>query len=225
VHVQAGLPGVPWFRLQQNVRDLSAWLSLRTRALATLRRLQETVAGNPAWCMAVEPGVELRRQFGIAHDCGHALAETIAARVERSAMSLDALGFRTWPWQHGDYCFNNLLVSDDRLGLIDFEEFGGTSMPLHDEFSLAFSSQDFMGRLASAPSLQEQLAACIGERLARNALPGQCVEGLLFHHLLWRLNQCTSRPRRAAIALRLLRDLNDFAAAGDFTFTPHSDVS
>jgi len=215
MHVQSGLPGLPWFRLGHHARDLGAWVRLRSRALATLRRFQGVVAANTAWRTVIGPGDELRRQLEVCRKQDHALASTLIRSATRCATSLDALGARAWPWQHGDYCFNNLLVADDRIGVIDFEEFGETSVPLHDEFSLAFSSHDFMGHLSDAPSLREHVATCISESVVANPMPRDCLEGLLLHHLLWRLNQCATRPRRAAVAHALHRQLEMIAGEAE----------
>jgi hypothetical protein len=200
VHVQGGLPGTPWFRLQDRIRTVDGWERLRARALATLRRFQMAVAAVPAWVPVIDPAEELLRQWHLCEAGRRAFPSDVGERVLASAVALRTLGRLQGAWRHGDYCFNNLLVATEGVGLIDFEEFGRTSMPLHDEFSLAFSAHDFMNALAGAPTLQAQISACLCDGGAGKSTGPGCVEGLLFHHLVWRLNQCATRPRRAAIA-------------------------
>jgi hypothetical protein len=200
VHVQGGLSGTPWFRLPGRFRTLDAWMRLRSRALATLWRFQKAVEDVPAWVTAIDPAEELLRQWHVCEAGGRTFPPAVGARVRASAAALRTLGPLQGARQHGDYCFNNLLVASDAVGLIDFEEFGHTSMPLHDEFSLAFSAHDFMSALAGTPTLQAQISACVCDSGAGKSMGPGCIEGLLFHHLVWRLNQCATRPRRAAIA-------------------------
>src|SRR3954462_2356117 len=67
-------------------------------------------------------------------------SENTSASIARWAEALEALAGLPCFWQHGDFCLNNVLVSPARLSIIDFEEFGGPSMPLHDEIGLALST-------------------------------------------------------------------------------------
>jgi len=114
-------------------------------------------------------------------------------------------------WQHGDFSLNNLLVSGDSVGIIDFDEFGETSMPLHDEFGLALSmrlSQEGAGDLSCATCLDSSVRYAA----ERGRYDERVVEGLLLHHLLWRIRRSLASPARSALRQSLLTILNAFAA-------------
>jgi hypothetical protein len=211
VHVQSGLPGVPWFSLSRRIRTLDGWLDLRRRALATLRQFQAAVRIDSTWNSTISPANELLQQLEICRRNGHVLSTCVVGRATECAGQLEALGCCPFPWQHGDYCFNNLLVAPDRLGLIDFEEFGSTAVPLQDELSLAFSADGYMRGLPGSPPLRAQITTCV-EACDSTPTSAPSLEGLLFHHLLWRLNQCAARPRRSAMADALERHLCSLAA-------------
>jgi hypothetical protein len=214
VRVNSGLPGVPWFSLPRTVHTLGDWLRLRTRALATLRQFQAAVRDNPKWGRSLDLGDELRQQLEVSKLHGFGLSGAVSAGVAESARRLDMLGSRPCYWQHGDFGLNNLLVSHDRLGLIDFEEFGSTAVPLHDELSLAFSLHSFTTDIAGAPPLHAQIRECSRQALETyGATNAPMVTGLLFHHLLFRLNQCAGRARRRPMADVLRSRLETLALA------------
>jgi hypothetical protein len=120
------------------------------------------------------------------------------------------LGAIAWPWQHGDFSLNNLLVAPDAMAIIDLEDFGATSVPLHDEIGLALSI-----RLAApqAPlSAAECLSLCCSGTVAREGFSPAQIGGLVVHHLLWRINDCGEISRRRALRDFLLGFLNAFVA-------------
>lgn len=206
MHVQRGLPGLPWFRLSTTVGGVREWLALRARAAQALSRFQAAVAANSHWVREVALGQELEGL--LAWYCGtEAPNPVVMTRAEYAVRALSDNGTVRCQWQHGDYCFNNMLVSPDRLGLIDFEEFGQTSMPLHDEFSLAFSTHEFLQNYPGAPALSDLLRDCLVAGRRAWGFDAASLEGLLLHHLLWRLRQCEARPKRLAMGAVLRHQL------------------
>jgi hypothetical protein len=216
IHIQPGLPGLPWFRLSTSVGGVAEWQALRARASVALSRLQGAIATIAGWNQDLNLGRELNDLLAW-YRSSNAPDPKVVARGENAARGLSSLGTVRCQWQHGDYCFNNLLVSPERLGLIDFEEFGQTSMPLHDEFSLAFSTYDFVQHLQGAPALGELLRDCFVSGRQRWNFDSGALEGLLWHHLLWRLRQCDARPKRqemgAALRRQFTRIVSDIEAS------------
>jgi Phosphotransferase enzyme family len=221
VLVQEGLPGIPWFRLRETMRDSRQWLDLRRRALASLQRFHRAVSEQPEWCREVDVAEELERQVHEFLQQRVVLPGT-AEQLGDAVESLRTLGRCPSFNQHGDFCLNNLLISGERLGIIDFEEFGQTAVPLHDEFSLALSFHEFMAAYASGPTLREHLTVCTAATLSTRAELLPHTRSLLLHHLLWRINQCRERPTRAALQESLLHRLAEVLAmpAGRTLLTP-----
>jgi hypothetical protein len=205
VQVQSGLPGSPWFRLADRVRSARAWKSLGLRALAALERLHEAVRVVPEWVGTIQPGEELRRQAAACRSNGPRLSAQVCNTIDAAVDLLDDLGARPHFWQHGDYCLNNLLVSRSRLAIIDFEEFGGTSMPWHDQIGLALSLDDLSPR-GSWP-LAAPLDTVAMPEYAGWPQPTDrdFFQGFVLHHLLWRINQAAGRPTRAPIQVALAK--------------------
>jgi hypothetical protein len=203
VLVQEVMAGVPWFRIRDQLRGLEAWLQFRERALDALQMLHDAIRQRPEWRVRVDVGRALFRQ---AREAARykMVSREVCAELQHRGSSLLARPVQ-WFFQHGDFCVNNLIVGPDRLGIIDFEEFGHTVVPLHDEFSLALSCQDFMEGLPGAPTLGEQVRACIAPALARVPALEPLVPTLFLHHLAWRINQCHDRPTRADMRDRLVR--------------------
>ncbi len=227
VLVQEGLPGTPWFRLRERLRSIGDWLALRGRAAAALRRLHGAIEGCGRFRVGVDIAGEMRLQLRRYVE-RYGGAREVVDRVEAIVASLGPLPPRPAFWQHGDYCLNNVLVDEDRLGIIDFEEFGRTAVPLHDEFGLALSCDHFMRDLRGAPTLADQVRACVAPALAerQDLLPH--VDALFVHHLLWRVNQCADRPTRKAIGDELTALLLDTLrrpapACGAFTLSRGAD--
>ncbi len=212
VQVQSGLPGLPWFRLADRVRSARAWSSLGRRALETLERFHEAVRGVPEWTGTVRPGPELRRQAMACQRNDTALSARARDCIDRAAEALDELGPRDHFWQHGDYCLNNVLVSRSGLAIVDFEEFGGTAMPWHDEIGLALSLNDLSPH-GTLP-LAKALTALPMPRYAGWPRPTdpKLFRGFVLHHLLWRMNQAADRPTRVRMRAALAQAIEQIAA-------------
>jgi phosphotransferase family enzyme len=226
VHIQEGLAGVPWFRLSDGLTTRAAWEGLLRRAVSVMRRLHEATRDVAAWTAPVDVATELERQAEMCRRNGTPLDDQVFARVREWAAEL-AAGVGTVPgcWQHGDFSLNNLLVAPDAVAIIDFEEFGGTLVPLHDAFGLSLSvalSQDGRCPLSRAHCLQ----LCVERSLEDAALRPENLPGLLMHHLLWRINQCHGLDRRARLRRVLIgwaRELADSPVAF-FADLPSSSV-
>jgi hypothetical protein len=213
VQVQSGLPGLPWFRLASRVGSAREWSSLGRRALAALSRFHDAVRGVAEWSGMVQPGMELRRQAIVCQRHGSSLSGRALDCIDAAAELLDELGTRHHFCQHGDYCLNNLLVSRSTLAIIDFEEFGGTLMPWHDEVGLALSLNDLSPQ--GVRPLAEALGAVSMPAYADWPRPseGDRFRGFVLHHLLWRMNQAANRPTRVRMRATLVEAIEQVAAA------------
>jgi hypothetical protein len=211
VHVQQGLPGIPWFRLSDRYQTRGEWLTVLDRASAVLRSLHASVRDVPAWTGLVYPGMELRRQAMLCRFRGVALSARVLERVDTWSADADRGGPLKSCCQHGDFSLNNLLVSPQSMAIIDFDEFGRTRVPLHDVFGLALSVQ-----LTQGDATPLTVAACI-ERCVASArgdedVPDRALRALLMHHLLWRVNQCDGLERRDRLRQLLLKWADEVAA-------------
>ena len=212
VHVQRGLSGQSWLRFSTEMHTATDWLSLRERATIALARFQKAVGTVQEWSCGLALDQELERELVWYSDRNDPDRKVIV-RAEAGVRALSSLGTVRCQWQHGDYCLNNLLISTTGLALIDFEEFGQTSMPLHDEFSLAFSINDFLEvqGISNAPTLADLLHECFDSGRRRWNFNSTVLEGLLWHHLLWRLRQSDARPQRQDMAALLRSQLTRIA--------------
>jgi aminoglycoside phosphotransferase (APT) family kinase protein len=211
VCVQGGLPGLPWFALRREYRTARQWQRLIEDAVRALCSFQMAAHCERDWSITVHAGDALRAQARACVDAGLTLDPAVMSLVMRRAERLDDCGAIESQWQHGDFSLNNLLVSPQSIGIIDFDEFGDTGMPLHDEFGLALSvrlSQDGACGLPWSTCLE----ACVRAAASRGRYDVAAVEGLLLHHLLWRIRRSLATPARAALRQSLRSMLNSFAA-------------
>jgi Phosphotransferase enzyme family len=212
VQIQEGLGGMPWFRLSDALASANDWRAMLDRAVKAMLRLHAATREVPAWTGSVLAGAELRRQASLCNRDARLLSEPVLDRIRGWSRKLDAAGPMRSCWQHGDFSLNNLLVSEMTVSVIDFDEFGGTLVPLHDAFGLALSVR--LSQSDSCPlSFAECIAQCVeparqDERVAASHLPA-----LLMHHLLCRINQCHGLERRAPLKRILLGWVVDLAEA------------
>ncbi|MEO8256571.1 MAG: phosphotransferase [Acidobacteriota bacterium] len=217
VHIQEGLPGVPWFRLSDSLATPAAWEELLSRSVVVMGHLHAATRVVPAWTGTIEMGAELGRQEALCRRNGTPLDNEVRQRIGEWQDQLAATGpVQAW-WQHGDFSLNNLLVSRKSVAVIDFDEFGLTLMPLHDAFGLALSltlSQDGRCPLSRVHCLD----VCTRGSLTAAALPPTHLPGLLMHHLLWRINQCYGVERRTRLRNILLGWVGELGAAPETFF-------
>ena len=212
IHVQSAIPGMPWASLAGSLGP-GDQRRLYTQALDLLRELHAAIDAVPPWHAQVSPSDELRRQLDLCAKHGITLSPDVLRFAESCVESLAELGELVCHWQHGDFCADNLMVAGTEVRIFDFDEFGLTAMPLHDEFALALSVHELgvadRGRTSAAEHVQTCVAAAIR---ARPHLAGH-LRSLFVHHLLWHLNLRHGQPARAARMKTVLRELEQFAAA------------
>src|SRR5262249_20849339 len=161
------------------------WRQLLDRSVDAMRRLHVATRRLEAWTGRVQVAAELDRQIALCRDHGTPLSAAVLDRAEHWGRGAEAGGPLAACWQHGDFSLNNLLVGPDSVAIIDFEEFGGTSVPLHDAFGLALSVTLSQGSECTLPR-QECIRSCVTTAVADEAIEPGCVPGLMLHHLLWR---------------------------------------
>lgn len=209
LHLQAGLPGVPWFRLRERLRTVRDWTQLQNRAGQALARLHAAVADSPEWRSHVWPAEHLLRQIKLLTDRDGEWASHTIHAAEQQAHRLQTLGAVDWVWQHGDFCVNNLLIAPTSLAIIDFEEFGATSVPLHDEIGLGLSLHEFSSAEYTWKGAGQCIRACVDPTLRKWPQLSAYLPAFILHHLVWRINQCHERPRRQAVRALLATMLTD----------------
>jgi hypothetical protein len=213
LHVQAGLRGAPWSYLSRSLASRADWDALRASALEGLRRLRGAILDVPAWRAPLRPGAALRAELERASRRDPRPSAQAARLVAEAAAALDRLGDLAAPWQHGDYCVNNLVLDGGRVQVVDFDELGGTSMPLHDHFGLALSIHALAAERGVGGALGDEVRACIAAEPEARALSKLALGGLYLHHLLWSADRCHGRPRRAPRLAMLMDLVERFAAA------------
>jgi hypothetical protein len=219
VQIQEGLAGMPWFRLSDGLTSAADWRAMIDRAVASMLRLHAATRDVPAWSGPVLAGAELRRQARVCSRDAGVLSDRVLHRVQEWSYELDAAGPMPSCWQHGDFSLNNLLVSEAAVSVIDFDEFGGTLVPLHDAFGLALSVP--LSQSGSCPlSPADCIAQCVEPARQDEAVEAAYLPALLMHHLLWRINQCQGLERRAALRHILLGWVADLVDAPE-TFLSH----
>jgi Phosphotransferase enzyme family len=212
VQIQEGLAGMPWFRLSDGLRSAADWRAMIDRAVAAMLRLHAATRDVPAWSGRALAGSELRRQAMLCSQGDSVLSDRVLARVRAWSGELDEAGPMASCWQHGDFSLNNLLVAETTVSVIDFDEFGGTLVPLHDAFGLALSVP--LSQSGSCPlSPAECIAQCVEPARQDEGIDAAHLPALLMHHLLWRINQCQGFERRAALRQILLGWAADLAHA------------
>jgi hypothetical protein len=207
--VQRGAGGKPWFQLPRTVDTPEQWASLRTRAIETLREFQAGVASVPEWTTPVHLGAALRSAYYGFLETDNEPAYPLGAFVDSMADELDRLG--TWDgiFQHGDFSLNNLLFEEDKISVIDLEDFGITAIPLYDEFTLALSLNILASKRVNS-SLAIELAACTQFMKHRYSLNGKTIQALFLCHLLVRLGAWSSGEKRQPYRQKLLHLLEQY---------------
>lgn len=212
VQIQEGLAGMPWFRLSDRLATEADWRAMLARAVQAMLRLHAATRDVPAWAGSVMAGAELRRQAALCNRDARLLSEPVVECIRKWSYLLDAAGPMPACWQHGDFSLNNLLVSDTAVSVIDFDEFGGTLVPLHDAFGLALSVP--LSQNGSCPlSFAQCVAACVEPARQDEQVAAEQLAPLLMHHLLWRINQCQGLERRSALKRILLGWVVDLATS------------
>jgi hypothetical protein len=194
INIRSGLKGRPWFALPDRIRGLTEWYELAERGAQAVNLLHETIRESPEWVEKVTPADEMRRLVARGRKICVPFVTGVWERLDAAVNELEALGEMSWWAQHGDMCLNNLIFGPEVVSVIDFEEFGLTRVPLNDEMGLAFSAHDLSG--GDADTFAIFFARCVRGTLCRYPMLRGAAHGLLLHHLLFRLIQCSGRPTR-----------------------------
>ena len=212
VQIQSAFPGLPWVSLAGSLhRDDRR--RVYARALDVLRALHAAIDAIPAWHTQISPSAELRRQLDLCTQYDVSLSAGALRFAESCIQHLAELGEIFCHWQHGDFCANNLMVAGPDVRIFDFDEFGLTAMPLHDQFGLALSVHELSPADGTGRPLAEEVRTCTAAALGRRPALAGYVRGLLVHHLLWHVNLCHDHPGRAERMKAVLKQLEAFAAA------------
>src|SRR5688500_12128687 len=211
--VQNGLPGVPWYRLGDRFKSPADWRALRARAIARLREFHTAVATQPDWVREARLfGAELRSMAGRLEEDLAPLGDRVQMFLASVSSELAALGPVRGVWQHGDFVLNNLLVDDNRLHIVDLDDFGKWSGPFIDAFALAHSVQFLAAQHVPWPHLADDLAACAAAELDANSYTPRQKIAFLAYFLLAAMIDAKQKPGRTGIGLiyrATLRDLID----------------
>ena len=201
VHIQEGLPGLPWFRLSDTLTTPERWQALLERSVTMMGKFHGAISDVPAWVGSIDLGHTLAEQATLWASAGSSdarLADAIAGCID----SVNGAPPMTAVAQHGDFSLNNLMVASDGMAVIDFEEFGLTQMPLHDAIGLGLSFS--MSQDERCPiSVRDCVERCIGGPRAAGVFDPGVLRALLLHHLLWRINQSHGLPARARLRATL----------------------
>ena len=212
--VQRGASGTPWFQLLRTVATPEQWTILRTRAVETLRQFHEGVASVPEWTARIRLGDALRSAYHGFLEKDNENAYPLATFADSMANELDRLGAWGGIYQHGDFSLNNLLFEENKISVIDLEDFGITAMPLYDEFTLALSLNTLApGRVKS--SIAIELAACTQPMKHRYSFTRKTIQALFLFHLLLRLGAWSSAEKRQPYRKKLLHLLEQYTNKPD----------
>lgn len=212
--VQRGAGGTPWFQLPRTVATPEQWVTMRTRAIEALSQFHDGVASVPDWTKRISLGDELRSAYQVFLDTGNESPLPFTAFADSMADQLDTLGAWEGICQHGDFSLNNLLFEENKISVIDLEDFGITAMPLYDEFTLALSLHTLaLDRVKS--SLAIELAACTQSMKYRHSFNQKTIQALFLFHLLLRLGAWSSADKRQPYRQKLLHLLEQYVDKPD----------
>src|SRR5919108_1204171 len=110
VHIQEGLPGVPWFRVSDGLATSADWRHLLDRAVTAMRRLHSAIGEVPAWVRRVSVRAELARQARLLELSDISLSALALRRVDEWGEAFggsDLAGI----WQHRHFLLNHTLVA------------------------------------------------------------------------------------------------------------------
>ncbi len=215
ISIQKGVSGHPWFQLSKKYSSPTQIEIIHTRAIDALNKLHKAISSSPDWTTTILPGEELRKCYQQCIDSGVTLPVETKARVEQFAQAFDDINeLATFP-QHGDFCLNNLIIDDEEIHIIDFEDFGLSTMPFHDQFTLALSFHQLSPESAHI-SLKTAMNNCISNTIIQPTLATSHLSGLFLHHLLLRLGAWSQN--RLEYRQWLLSVLEDFNESPDALF-------
>jgi hypothetical protein len=207
--VQRGAKGRPCFNLPRAMATPELWATLRTSAIESLHQFHEGVTSVPEWTTQIYLGDELRSAYQNFRKTDNEPAYPLNSFTDSMADELEKLGAWEGTFQHGDFGLNNLLFGENKISVIDLEDFGITAAPLYDEFTLALSLNTLaLGRVRS--TLATELSACAQPMKDRYSFNQRTIQALFLLHLLIRLGKWSNGEKRQPYRLKLLKILEQF---------------
>ena len=208
VSVQKGIRGTPWFR----IKEIVPFERICSLSIQGLEELHSKVGGISAYREDVAPSISLR-EITNRLKTNNLIDPELFERLHDAARKLENLGTIPSFRQHGDFCINNLLFADEHVHVIDFDDFGKTSVPLHDCYSLLSS----LSSLAPSPMTLQSYASVLSnyiERLNLQAILKDFVKELWLHQIVFFIEQCLLHSRTVEMQ-RLLLQLREVALDPD----------
>lgn len=207
--VQKGVQGSPWFQIKAKVRTAEARAHLEQRLWQTLNDFQAAICADTTHTgQNLNPHEELHRAY-TGHQHTHAATNQKLEQVVGLAMGQlsDCKPSSAIP-QHGDFCLNNLIIDNNRITVIDFEDFMITTMPMYDHFTLALSLPSGSTEPADAANIFNHYNLI--ESANALGIPETAVKWHFLHHLLLRLGPWSMGEKRAPYRIWLTQVLDIF---------------
>ena len=209
--IQRGVKGLPWFQLRNKIRNSSERILVERRIWATLKKLHLAIGNNlDKGISKILPCEELATVFSKYTAIEGVVADRLVRTVERATEELrEASHACNSIQQHGDFCINNLIIDWGHITVIDLEDFGITSMPLYDYFTLALTLPSFDPKPSNAAQVFTH--SKIVEAANELKVPESAIKWHFLHHILLRLGAWSSSRKSYRVWLEKVLDnfLND----------------
>lgn len=192
--VERGLRGKPWFQIATQSKN--NWSQIKTQSLLALNHFQKSISTEKTWHREINLAGELKKQY--LESCKYNQLDTpnIRKHYDYFFSQLANVNNVNSQFQHGDFCINNILHDQERTHLIDFEDFGKTSMPLHDNFSLALSFFHIQGS-TNFKDLTNEINLCLSYSKLSPNFSKEVISALFFYHLMFRLGSWSNKETRS----------------------------
>lgn len=207
--VQRGASGAPWSQLSRTLETSEQWTIFRNRSIAALRQFHEGVESVPEWTTRIHLGDALRAAYKGFRDTNKEPLYSLTAFADSMAGELDRLGTWNGTLQHGDFSLNNLIFEENKISVIDLEDFGMTVIPLYDEFTLALSLSSLAPSTIQS-SVATELTACTLPMKLRCSFSQKTIQALFLCHLMLRLGAWSNLEKRQPYRQRLLHLLEHY---------------
>ena len=190
VQVSPFVPGAHYGRFVPT-QSASVYLATLRMALVGMATLADLAVRE---CPFVRPPVPSVLLSAAAADCLRDLAARagLDANEEMALISAvhDAGEVPSRP-QHGDFWWQNLLVTKGQLWAIDFDGYGEVSVPLYDDLTLMLTTMvlragGVVGGLVRLMSTDAEAIACralLAERAASERVRDSQLDGILVYYL------------------------------------------
>lgn len=206
--IEKGATGFPWFQVKQRFSG-RAWQKLQSDAIQCLCELHQAIALNSQWQKYLAPVEILAEIFEDYCAVEGAVSEQLQHFYKIQSSLLASVSAIQCTKQHGDFCLNNLLLGEDQLTVIDFEDFGITMLPLFDEFNLALS---LLSNNSNRGEISNLIKQCTDSALARYQIEPALLPAFFLGYLLLKLGKWSLPGKRQAHRGWLQRLLADFLA-------------